>query len=284
MPTAATRTLILCADDFGLDLRIDQAILALVAANRLSAVSCMTGGVSWRQSAPVLAQAQAELSIGLHLTLTEIAPVGAMPRLAVTGTLPHLNSLLRQTILGQLDAAEIRTEARRQIDAFCLHFARPPAHLDGHQHVHCFPVIRDVVYALAAEYGCAVRVCATPLAAIMRGTAPWAKAAVINVMGNGFHAGLDARAIPHNRHFFGLHDFNPARDIRAMYASWFTAAATAHATLVNCHPGADAIPNDPLAAWRTHEYDFLRSADFTELCATTACRLGTFAPNPTTPA
>lgn len=281
MPTAATRTLILCADDFGLDPRIDQAILALVAENRLSAISCMTGGSSWRQSAPVLAQAQAVLAVGLHLTLTEIAPIGAMPRLAATGTLPQLNSLLRQTIMGQLDTAEIRAEARRQIDAFCQYFGRPPSHLDGHQHVHCFPVIRDVVFELASEYDCAVRVCATPLAAIMQGYAPWSKATVINVMGNGFHAGLDARGIPHNRQFFGLHDFNPTPDIRAMYARWF-AAATPHGTLVNCHPGANTIPNDPLAAWRAHEYDFLRSADFTELCAATACRLGTFAPKSTT--
>lgn len=279
MPTGATRTLILCADDFGLDPRIDHAILALIAENRLSAVSCMTGGISWRQSAPVLASAQAVLTVGLHLTLTEIAPIGAMPRLAATGTLPHLNSLLRQTILGQLDATEIRAEARRQIDAFCQYFGRAPAHIDGHQHVHCFPVIRDIVYALAVEYGCAVRVCATPLAAIRQGSAPWSKAAVINIMGIGFHAELDARAIPHNRAFFGLHDFNPACDIHAMYARWF-AAATPHGTLVNCHPGAGAIPNDPLAAWRTYEYDFLRSADFTDLCAATAYRLGTFAPEP----
>jgi chitin disaccharide deacetylase len=282
MPTAATRTLILCADDFGLDPAIDRAILALVADRRLSAVSCMTGGTSWRQSAPLLAQAQGTLSVGLHLTLTEISPLGTMPRLAATGTLPRLNNLLRQTLQGHLDAREIRAEARRQLDAFCQHFGRPPAHIDGHQHIHCFPVIRAVVYELAEEYGCAVRLCATPLQAIVTGHAPWAKAVVINMMGMGFHDVLNARAIPHNREFYGLHAFNPAHDIRTMYAGWFTAAKDG--ALINCHPAATAIPNDPLAAWRTHEYDFLRSPDFTTLCANTACRLGTFAPRPIVPA
>lgn len=272
---------ILCADDFGLAPGIDRAILKLAETGRISAVSCMTGGASWRQNAPELGRMSDRLDVGLHMTFTEIPPLGPMPKLAATGTLPQIGEILRRALLRQLDCAEIRAEARRQIDTFCQYFGRPPDHIDGHQHVHCFPVIRAVTYELATEYGCYVRACTTPLTAIINGQTSKAKAAVINSMGCGFDAGLEAKKIPHNRRFFGLHDFNPAHDIRAMYAGWLQPASD-HA-LINCHPGEGMVPGDALAAWRMHEYDFLRSAGYTALLQETGTIITRFKP-PVTPA
>lgn len=282
MSAAATRTLTLCADDFGLAPDIDRAILKLAAMGRISAVSCMAGGPNWRQSATELARMASErLDVGLHLTLTELPPLGPMPRLMAAGTVPNINHLLQRALLRQIDQSEIRAEARRQIDGFCRYFGRTPDHIDGHQHVHCFPVIRTVIYELATEYGCYIRNCATELLVIRRGAAAWAKAAVINIMGYGFNAGLVARNIPHNRQFFGLHDFNPLHDTHAMYAAWLRSAPAG--TLINCHPGDGAAPGDVLSRWRKHEFDYLRGDAFATLLRETGTTIARFRP-PATPA
>ena len=139
MARAATKQMILCADDYGLAPEIDHAILNLGAAAQISAVSCMTGGPSWQQSAPLLRQTQGSLDLGLHFTLTEITPLGPMPHLAPTGQFPELATIIRCVILGQCDIGEIRAEAYRQMETFCQAIGRPPDHIDGHQHIHCFP-------------------------------------------------------------------------------------------------------------------------------------------------
>ncbi len=281
MATATTRTLTLCADDFGLAPGIDRAILRLGETRRISAVSCMTGGASWRQSAPELARLADRLDLGLHLTLTELPPLGPMPRLAASGILPPINALIGQALLCRLNLTEIRNEARRQIETFCQYLGRPPTHIDGHQHVHCFPVVRTIVYELAEEYGCYVRNCATDLTALRHGAASPIKSLIINCMGLGFNGGLAAKNIPHNQKFFGLHDFNPTHDLHAMVALWLHLASDG--TLINCHPGIDTTPGDPLANWRRHEYDYLCGDSFAALLRDTGTVIAPFRP-PVTPA
>lgn len=270
----STQNIVLCADDFGLDSGIDRAIIALAEKGRISAASCMVGGRSWRQSAPMLAVAQPGIAAGLHLTFTDLVPLGAMKQLAPGGQLPRLGQLLRLALTGGLDPDEIRAECRRQIDGFTDAMGVKPHHIDGHQHVHCFPVIRDSVIELAAEYGCAVRSCATPPGQILNGNAVWRKAAAVNLMGRGFRAALTAAHIPHNRQFFGLHDFSPDADICGRYMRWISAAKDA--ALINCHPGDGNMPNDSIAAWRAHEYRFLQSEDFTGLLQETGRRVERF--------
>jgi len=174
---------------------------------------------------------------------------------------------MRRALLRQLDAAEIMAEGQRQMAAFITALGRPPAHIDGHQHVHCFPMIRETVLTLAKNYGCAVRNCATPLQAIGHKQAQASKAIALNIMGAGFSRRLHQAAIPHNRAFFGLHGFNPNADIHAHYASWLAAALPD--TQINCHPADAAYTGDPIAAWRQAEYAYLTSTEFGDLLAET---------------
>lgn len=263
--------LTLCADDFGLDESIDRAILALIEAGRINAVSCMSGGKSWKQSAPILARAQSAIAIGLHLTFTELVPLGPMPRLAPNKRLPALGPLLRDALTHRLDFEEIQAECRRQVDEFTNILGRAPDHIDGHQHVHCFPIIRQSVLTMAEEYGCLTRNCATSFTQIIKGNALWTKTLAVNLAGWGFNRMLRARNISHNRQFFGLHDFSVQHDIGAMYRGWLAAAD--NDTLINCHPGEGAIANDALSGWRDHEYQFLMSENFGEMLQSKITRL-----------
>ncbi|MEJ0062955.1 MAG: ChbG/HpnK family deacetylase [Alphaproteobacteria bacterium] len=270
-----TKILTLCADDFGQNAAISRAILELADAGRISAASCMVNGADWSQSAPILAAAQCDIDAGLHLNFTDYAPLGAMPRLAPGGTLPGLNRLMMIALSGRLDAAEIRAECRRQFDEFCRAMGKLPSHIDGHQHVHVFPVIRNAVIELAAAHGCYVRHCATQFSMIAKRAASPIKALAVNAMGMGFGDALQGAAISHNREFFGIHDFRPEkRSAHSLYEQWLREAG--EGTLINCHPGAWPIAGDPLTGWREHEYDFLRGDGFAALLRDGGWRIGKF--------
>ncbi len=260
-------SLTLCADDFGLSRGISHAIRVLAQQGRLNATSCMVGGADWVASAPQLQDMPTDFKVGLHFTLTELAPLGAMPNLAPNGTFPTLGTLMRRALLRQLDAAEIMAEGQRQMEAFITALGRPPAHIDGHQHIHCFPTIRETVLTLAKNYGCAVRNCETPLQAIRTQQAQASKAIALNILGAGFNRRLRQAAIPHNHIFFGLHDFDPTANIHDYYAAWLATAPVG--TQINCHPAAADYPGDPIAAWRQAEYAYLASPRFGDLLAST---------------
>lgn len=227
----------------------------------------MTVGTDWHNSAPVLRESQLAIDIGLHLTFTECPPLGAMPRLAPGGILPTIGQLMQSAITGQLPYDEILAEARRQIAAFTDAMGHPPSHIDGHQHVHCFPVIREATLTLAQEYGCYVRHCATNFAAFQAGLAQPSKALAINLLGAGFAARLRQANIRHNHAFFGLHDFNPNRSLFDLYTRWLKPPLNRPNDLliINCHPAQGQMPGDPLAVWRETEYAFLAGTSFTTI-------------------
>lgn len=65
------KRIILCADDYGQNDVISQAILNLIKKKRLTAVSCMVAGVDWARHAAMLAKVQDQIDVGLHVNLTE---------------------------------------------------------------------------------------------------------------------------------------------------------------------------------------------------------------------
>jgi predicted glycoside hydrolase/deacetylase ChbG (UPF0249 family) len=151
-----SRVLVCCADDFGICVERDRGILdALDQCAVLTDVSVIVNGTSFtRCSAADAAERAASLlqrlssrpvNIGLHFNITEFAPCAPSTR-PFRGKLPLLAAL------DQLDAAEIEAELRAQLCRFGELFnGRVPSHIDGHNHVHVFPRVRDVVARVAAE-------------------------------------------------------------------------------------------------------------------------------------
>jgi chitin disaccharide deacetylase len=247
----------LCADDFGLSPEISRGIMTLLTRNRLQATSCMTNAPDWARSGPALRDLPPHCQIGLHLTFTEIAPLGAMPILAPNGVLPDPIKLWRGLRLGQTDIAEIRAEMHRQFENFVQIMGRPPSHLDGHHHVHGFPILRDMVLELATEYGCAVRNSSSRWIDIAAGRAHPAKALILNSFSSGLLPALKNNNVRHNTVFYGLHGFSPQRDIGALFLNWARHANLD--TLINCHPAQSLGAGDPLAARRLAEFEFFSS-------------------------
>jgi chitin disaccharide deacetylase len=139
----SARQLIVNADDFGRSHGVNQGISVAHNHGVVTSASLM---VRWpaAEEAAVLAQSMPELSVGLHVDLSEwIYRDG--------------NWVQAYAFVGD-DSSEIALESRRQLAVFRSLVGRNPSHLDSHQHVHrSEPVVRAVLVDLAAELGVPLR-------------------------------------------------------------------------------------------------------------------------------
>jgi hypothetical protein len=274
-PTPAaprTRRIWLCADDYGIAPGVNQAIRELAARGRINATSVMVVAPGFdKAQALALDQARASapaLAIGLHLTLTA-------PYRPLTGFVPvrqeaflPLSAMVRAALLRRLDAHTIRREVDAQLAAFATAFGRPPDFVDGHQHVHVLPQVREAVLAAVTEMTPRpwVRQCET--ARPLRGLWAGPKTMVIGLMSRGLRERARAAGIATNTAFAGVYVFRPGADFSALFPRFL--ALTPEGGLIMCHPGiVDAALQrlDPLTLLREQEYAFLLSDAFPRILA-----------------
>ena len=251
-PLVPTRPLVLCADDFGLSAPISSGIDTLARRARLSAVACITNAPHWREAAGLLRQWPASVSSGVHLNLTEGEPASTELR-ALWPVLPSLQRLLVQSQLRLLPRAALRAEVAAQIEAFRAVAGRAPDFIDGHQHVHGLPGVRE---GLLDQVGTmAVRSTAHVL-----GPAAGLKGRVIETSGGrALGAALQAAGIVHNPVLLGAYDFQ-AIDYRTLMQQWLR-LMPADGALLFCHPG-HAAPGDAIGAARERELGYFDSPGF----------------------
>lgn len=265
---------ILCADDYGLAPGVGASIRELIVMGRLSATSCMTVCPFWPDEAERLKPLADRADIGLHLTLTDHTPLGAMPSLAPRGRLPPLKALMGRAFAGQLDGREIAGEVARQVAAFTTAFGRPPDYIDGHQHVHQLPTVREAVAtALVGLPGTYVRLCVEPRRAILRRGVSVAKALLISELGTGLAALAKAAGIPANAGFRGVYDFSGAVPFGTLMERFLEPPGTRPIVMV--HPGIpdDALRRaDPVVDQRLVEHEYLRGEAFGDLLVERALR------------
>ena len=177
---------ILCADDYGISGAVSAAIEELAEAGRLSATSCMVTFPEWPVLARRLASLRGRIAIGLHLNLTVGAPLGEMPAFAPGGAFPVMSSVIGLALRGSIDAAEIERETARQLKAFTEAAGFAPDFLDGHQHVHALPRVRNGVLAALAGLPLLVRDPSDDLARIIRRKMFAKKAMSVSTLAFGF--------------------------------------------------------------------------------------------------
>ncbi|WP_376960895.1 ChbG/HpnK family deacetylase [Azospirillum sp. A26] len=287
MTDTASTPLLLCADDYGLAPGVNAAIRDLIAQGRLTATSVMSLCPHWRSGADALRELKGKADIGLHFTLTDQPPLGPMPTLAPDGRLPPLGRLMGWAYRGRLNSpaarAEIRDELSRQIAAFTDAWGAPPDYIDGHQHIHQLPVVRDaVVEALASLPGAYVRLCGEPLAAVLRRGVAVPKTLLIGGLGGGLRRMVQDRGIPANDRFAGVYDFAGSRPFADLMSRFLDGIGDGIGgrTLVMVHPG---LPDeelrrvDTLVEPRLAEYDYLRGPEFAALLEARNIRLTRFA-------
>ena len=148
---------IINADDFGMSDEINRAIERAFERGCVTSASLATNGAR-AGDALKFARGNPSMRIGVHLTLTEGAPLSdpaSLPLLVGTdGRLTHgfvrllWLSLTRESAL--LEQAEL--EWRKQIVA-ALEYGIVISHLDSHRHVHMIPALFRLALKLRREYG-----------------------------------------------------------------------------------------------------------------------------------
>lgn len=251
------RAIVLCADDYALYPLIDQAVIQLAGKGRLSATSCMTTSPRWATAAHDLKPLRPHLAVGLHFNLTE-SHGGVYQALG-------LKQAIVQTYTRRWRVAQWQAVLRQQLDAFEAAMGTAPDFIDGHQHVHQLPGVRQALLAeLSTRYGAHER-------PWVRSTVPagqlWraSKALIIALLGGFAATRLWQQAgLRTNCGFAGVYGFDAPtpQDYGAHMQAWL--AQVQPGSLLMCHPAAGVMPNDAIAAQRPVECAYLLSDAFVQ--------------------
>ncbi len=148
--------LVVNADDFGIDTRINSGIAHACRAGIVRSVSVVAGGQKFNEALDLIKDLPG-IGVGVHLCLVAEKPV--LPSVNLPSLVgkdgclhPSYRHFLLRLCTGRIDLREVELELESQITKVMAKGIRP-THLDSHQYVHLFPDILDVVVRLAVKYG-----------------------------------------------------------------------------------------------------------------------------------
>ncbi|SBT03646.1 conserved hypothetical protein [Candidatus Accumulibacter aalborgensis] len=272
--TQAVKPMVVCADDFGMAPGVNAGILELAHGGRLSAVSCMSRGRFFRLAAPSLAGLPVDK--GLHLNLTERLQGDEFDEFDERDerderdefALP-LRRLLWSCWSRQIDARRVVLEIERQLDAFEAVLGVAPDYVDGHQHVHQFPVIRDcLLEVLRRRYPARLpwlRSTLPPVASTALALPQRFKAKGIGFLGARAFTDLASRlGFRMNAHLLGVYGFEGGEEVYArLLGDWLACAGAGD--LLMCHPAGFADEGVYAGRQRVAEYAVLSGECFRSL-------------------
>jgi len=254
----------LCADDYGIAPGVDAAIRDLIARGRLNATSVMVVAPSFTPDEASALTHAGKAAVGLHLTLTApFKPLTADFRPLAQTTFHSVQAMLRLALLRRLDQAALAREVEAQLAAFARSFGRPPDFIDGHQHVHLFPQVRDAVLDAARRLapGAWVRQCGS--VASLRERVKDPKGLLIDALSRAVRRRAGKLGIATNPAFAGTYTYRPDADFARLFPGFLTAFPADG--LIMCHPGQvdDELKRlDPLTTLREREYAYFSSDAF----------------------
>jgi hypothetical protein len=256
--------IILNADDYAIADGVSRGIEELAAVRRLSATSALVTTAAWARHAASIAGLAEHIAVGLHLNLTLGDPLGPMPTLAPGGRLPTIGALAARALSGRIPVEEVAAETERQIERFMADAGRPPDHVDGHQHAHALPGVRDGVLAALRRRltgrDVLVRDPADRAVRVQARGAAVAKSLSIGLLAAGFGRAVCAAGFRLNDGFAGASSFDRRSDFAGEMERFLSHPGRCH--LVMCHPGhadAELAWLDPVTGRREDELAALKA-------------------------
>jgi predicted glycoside hydrolase/deacetylase ChbG (UPF0249 family) len=270
---AMRRPIWLCADDYGISPSVNKAIRDLLVRGRINATSVMVAAPSLDRSEAaslrMLGAGSRRVAIGLHVTLT--APFKPMS----TGFGPMrddaflpLQKMLVRGMLRTLDRSKLAVEIATQFKAYAVLFGRAPDFVDGHQHVHLFPQVREALLDVMKEVAPLAWVRQCGRAVTLRQRTKDRKAMLLDALSRKFRRMAMTRGIRSNPAFAGTYNFEAAPPVE--FSNLFPGFLQhlPPQSVVMCHPGfvdAELERLDPLTALREREYAYFSGDAFPDV-------------------
>jgi predicted glycoside hydrolase/deacetylase ChbG (UPF0249 family) len=240
--------IVLCADDYGLSPAVSRGIRELLDMRRLSATSCMVIFPEFANDGPLLRPFLDHADIGLHFTLTANQP---------------LSSVLIRGWSRRLNRAGIRDQLNRQLEIFAATLGGAPAYIDGHQHVHLLPGVREEVVDAATRIGAYVRVTREPIDRSMFNRPAPRDSAYLSWASQSLARLASRHNVRTNTGFRGVRSFKERVPFRTLFRAMIS--GTSNGTIVMCHPGhvdEELKSRDSIHVQREQELDYLTGEDF----------------------
>lgn len=263
--TFGLKEIILCADDYAQNLPISEGILKLANANKINAISCMTNSPLWDELAKNCLQVYSHSYVGLHLNLTEGLALSQAWKNYYGPNFTNLMTLLKRCYVGGLNFEVVKSEIEAQIDAFCKISNVLPDFIDGHQHIHQLPVIRDILLKMYQQQKITKFFRSTYYSfRSLLATDNFPKSQLIALLGGyTFKKRLIAEAIPTNTSFGGVYNFSQAKNYPKYFKEFLRKSS--HKGIIMCHPGNFSKDlKDPLKSSRAYELNYFLSDEFVE--------------------
>jgi predicted glycoside hydrolase/deacetylase ChbG (UPF0249 family) len=258
----------LCADDYGISPAVSKAIRELIERGRLNATSVMAVAPTLdRDEAAALTALGKDgrrLAIGLHVTLTgRFKPMTPDYRPVRRGNFVSLAEMMVRGSLRLLNRDRLAAEIGAQLKAFMDLFGRAPDFVDGHQHSHLFPQVRDAFLHVVKQQApqAWVRQCGRA-AGVPRSDY---KADILDALSRRFRRLAAQCGVRTNPAFAGTYDFNatPTPDFAKLFSGFLKNLPPK--SVVMCHPGfvdAELERLDPLTSLREREFAYLAGDTF----------------------
>lgn len=254
------KSIVLCADDYGQEIEISNGIYFLLEIGILSATSCLVTSRYWPEQGSRLRRFQSFVDIGLHFNLTEGKPISKEYCDTYGKEFFSLKELLLRASLRQLKPSVISAEFKAQLESFNTILNKHPDFIDGHQHIHQFPIIREALLSTYKDMG---------LTSYMRLVNPPITGGVKDLTiklsgGYKMHKLYTEAQIEHNPSFGGIYNFNKADNYPHYFRNFLQKIG--QNGIIMCHP-ANAKSRDPIGVAREKEYKYLLSHEFQRDCA-----------------
>jgi chitin disaccharide deacetylase len=263
------RRIWLVADDYGISPAVSGAIRDLIASGRLSATSVMTSTPSFSQgeATALLDAAGSRTAIGLHVTLTgPFKPLTSGFRPLRDGAFLPLAGMAARALARRHDPALFEAEILSQFAAFHSAFGRAPDYVDGHQHIHVFPQVREALLRALKKTApqAWVRQCGRAAAAPKSFSDP--KGYILDALSHRFRRLAQAQGVRTNPAFAGTYSFEPGAVFEKLFPGFLDGLPDGG--LIMCHPGKvdDELRRlDPVTTLRECEYAYFLSQSFPQL-------------------
>lgn len=248
----------ICADDFGISENVNNGILHLLSRKVINATSCMPTMPYFENGVKSLKNIyNASIDVGIHLNLTEGTPFTEAKSLSKNKTFLPLSKLLLKSQLRAIKYNDVYTELKAQMNSFIEQWGDLPDFIDGHQHIHHFPIIRKAIIDLYKEFGMYKK------QTYIRSTYNMNKSDLKSLI--IYHSGakklnnlLLKNNIKHNSNFAGVYALESnEEDFRAVILKAYDEIE--NDGIIMCHPAIDIDPNDPIAQSRVNEFNYFQS-------------------------